>query len=277
MMHRFPQTQSIGVRQPAVAGRFYPQDPVELRTQVENFLAAAATPQPCATPKAIIAPHAGFIYSGSVAGSAYARLSPARDTIKTVVLLGPAHFVPVYGVAGTSASAFATPLGTVKVDLPAIANLRALSFVSISDDAHRPEHCLEVQLPFLQVVLADFCILPLLVGDASEEQIAELLDKVWSGPETLIVISSDLSHYLDAESAARLDCITAEAIEAGVPERIGINQACGRMAIAGLLIAACRHNLSPHTLDLRNSGDTGGPRERVVGYGAFAFTSGRAP
>jgi MEMO1 family protein len=273
MMHLFPQAQTNGVRQPAVAGRFYPRHPAELRAQVESFLAAAATPENCAAPKALVAPHAGYIYSGSVAASAYSRLSVVRDTIRTVVLIGPAHFVPVQGIAGSSASAFLTPLGPVKLDLEALARLRTLPFVSISDDAHRPEHCLEVQLPFLQVMLADFCILPLVVGDASDDQIAELLDKAWGGPETLIVVSSDLSHYLDPRSAACLDRATAEAIEATAPERIGKNQACGRVAIAGLLIAARRHNLSPHTLDLRNSGDTGGPRDRVVGYGAFAFTA----
>ena len=167
-----------------------------------------------------------------------------------------------------------TPLGPVKVNLLALARLRSLPFVSVSDEAHRPEHCLEVQLPFLQVVLSDFQILPLVVGDASEEQIAELLEDVWGGPETLIVITSDLSHYLDPLSASGLDRATAQAIEATAPEKIGENQACGPIPITGLLIVARRHNLTPRTLDLRNSGDTGGPRERVVGYGAFAFTEG---
>jgi AmmeMemoRadiSam system protein B len=273
MMNRIPQAQPNRVREPAVAGRFYPRDPVELRAQVDSFLASAATTESFAAPKAIIAPHAGYIYSGPIAASAYVRLAPVRDSIKTVVLLGPAHFLPVPGVAISSASAFLTPLGPVEVDSQALARLRALPFVSISDDAHRPEHCLEVQLPFLQVMLADFRILPLLLGEASAEQIAELLDMVWGGPETLIVISSDLSHYLDAQNAANLDRATAEAIEASAPERIENNQACGRMAIAGLLIAARRHNLSSRTLDLRNSGDTCGPRDRVVGYGAFVFAT----
>jgi AmmeMemoRadiSam system protein B len=271
MILPFQSAHTRRVREPAVAGRFYPRDPGELRAQVESFLAAAAIPEPSAVPKAIIAPHAGYIYSGPVAASAYARLSPVRDTIKTVVLIGPAHFVPVHGVAVSLASAFVTPLGPVEVDLESVAKLRTLSFVSASDEAHRPEHCLEVQLPFLQVMLGDFRILPLVVGDASGEQVAELLDKVWGGPETLIVISSDLSHYLDSPTASRLDRATAHAIEATAPERIGENQACGRIAIAGLLIAARRHNLSPRTLDLRNSGDTAGPRDRVVGYGAFVF------
>jgi len=274
MILPFASAQSSLVRESAVAGRFYPRDPVELRGQIESFLAAAVTPVPSVAPKAIIAPHAGYIYSGPVAASAYACLSPVRETIKTVVLLGPAHFVPVRGVAAPSADMFMTPLGSVKVDLQALAKLRSLPFVSVSDDAHRPEHCLEVQLPFLQVILGDFQILPLVVGDASVEQIAELLEQVWGGPETLIVISSDLSHYRDPLSASCLDRATAQAIEAAAPEKIGENQACGRIPITGLLIAARRHNLIPRTLDLRNSGDTGGPRDRVVGYGAFAFTSG---
>jgi hypothetical protein len=164
-------------------------------------------------------------------------------------------------------------LGPVEVDLEALAKLRSLPFVSVSDDAHRPEHCLEVQLPFLQVILGDFRILPLLVGEASDEQVAQLLDSVWGGRETLIVISTDLSHYLDPLSAVRLDRATADSIEAIRPDRIGKHQACGRMAIAGLLLAARRHELHARALDLRNSGNTGGPRDRVVGYGAFSFSS----
>ena len=274
MIGSFLPEQSRRVREPAVAGRFYPRNPVELRAQVESFLASALVPKPSLAPKAIIAPHAGYIYSGPVAASAYASLTSVRDTIKTVVLIGPAHFVPVRGVALASTSAFETPLGPVDVDLEASAKLRSLPFVSVSDDAHRPEHCLEVQLPFLQVMLSDFRILPLVVGDATDEQVARLLDSVWGGPETLLVISSDLSHYLDPLSTARLDRATAEAIEAGSPERIENQQACGRVAIAGLLIAARRHNLHARTLDLRHSGDAGGPRDWVVGYGAFVFSSG---
>lgn len=276
MILPFAPTPSRRVREPAVATRLYPRDSVELRAQVEAFLAAAASPVPSAAPKAIIAPHAGYLHSGSVAASAYATLASVRDTIKTVVLAGPAHFVPVTGVAVSSASAFVTPLGPVNLDLEVSDRLRSLPFVSVSDAAHRPEHCLEVQLPFLQIVLRDFRILPLLVGETSAEQIAQLLDLVWGGPETLIIISSDLSHYLDPARASRLDRATAKAIEACAPERISTNQACGRAAIAGLLIAARRHRLSPRTLDLRHSGDSGGPRDRVVGYGAFVFIEGRA-
>ncbi len=273
MIGSFPPEQSRRVREPAVAGRFYPRNPVELRSQIKSLLASAPISETSAIPKAIIAPHAGYIYSGPVAASAYASLASVRDTIKIVVLLGPAHFVPFQGVALPSASAFETPLGPVDVDLEASAKLRSLPFVSVSDEAHRPEHCLEVQLPFLQVMLGDFRILPLVVGDAADEQVAQLLDLVWGGSETLIVISSDLSHYLDPSSTARQDGSTAEAIEASAPERIENHHACCRVGIAGLLIAARRHNLHARTLDLRHSGDTAGPRDRVVGYGAFVFSS----
>jgi AmmeMemoRadiSam system protein B len=257
-------------RPAAAAGRFYPSDPKRLRVLVESLLAEAGSSTEPA-PKAIIVPHAGYIYSGPIAASAYARLLPARDSIQRIVLLGPAHFVPLRGVALPSAGNFETPLGSVPVDAEAVRSLRSLEQVRVLDEAHAPEHSLEVQLPFLQVVLKHFSLVPLLAGEASADQIAGVLERVWGGPETRLVISSDLSHYLDSETARLVDRATAEAIESLAPERVGNDQACGRVPIRGLLRAARAHGLRPTTVDLRNSGDTAGPRDQVVGYGAFLF------
>ena len=261
------------VRPPAVAGRFYPQHPAQLRRMVEDFLrqaGAAAGP----APKAIIAPHAGYIYSGPVAGSAYARLASSRETIRRVVLIGPSHYVSFAGLAATSAESFSTPLGVVPVDTAAVQDLCArLPQVVWRDDAHANEHSLEVQLPFLQVVLADFQLVPLLVGATGDQEVAAVLDMLWGGDETRFIISSDLSHYHDSDAARELDAATAGAIEDLRADALGENQACGCWPIRGLLRAAQGHSLKARTLDLRNSGDTAGPRHRVVGYGAFAFES----
>jgi AmmeMemoRadiSam system protein B len=224
-----------------------------------------------AAPKAIIAPHAGYVYSGPIAASAYARLRAARDTVNRVVLIGPAHYVPFAGLAATSAEACATPLGTVPVDSEAVQQISQLPQVNVFDEAHAPEHALEVQLPFLQIVLGDFKIVPLLVGDASDADVTEVIEKLWGGDETRFVISSDLSHYHDYASARELDAATANAIECLRPEDIGREQACGYVPIRGLLLAAKTHGLRVETVDLRNSGDTAGPRSEVVGYGAWAF------
>ena len=213
-------------------------------------------------PKALIAPHAGDVYSGPIAASAYAQLIPARDIFKRVALLGPSHHVPVDGLTAPSAEAFATPLGLVPVDAQANQKLGSLPQVRVLDQAHADEHSLEVQLPFLQIVFSDFTVVPLAVGDASAEQISQVLDVLWDGPETRFVISSDLSHYYDANTARQLDRSTAAAIEALESESIGKEQACGRIPIRGL---------RSRTADLRHSGDTGGPRDQVVGYGAFVF------
>jgi MEMO1 family protein len=258
------------VRPPAAAGRFYPADPAELRSLVNTLLAsapAAAGP----SPKAIIAPHAGYIFSGPIAASAYAQFVPERQHIKRVVLLGPSHFVPFSGLAASSAHAFATPLGLVRVDVEALRQLGSMRQVALLDEAHAPEHSLEVQLPFLQVVLGDFALVPLAVGEAGAEDISEVIEALWDGRETRFVISSDLSHYHDFQTARRLDEATAKAIEALAPERLGPDQACGRNPICGLLEAARRRALRARTVDLRSSGDTAGPRDRVVGYGAFVF------
>jgi len=258
------------VRPPACAGRFYPADPTELRQRVKNLLASAKTPDGPA-PKAIIAPHAGYDYSGPVAASAHARLQPARDTIKRVVLIGPAHYAEFAGLATSSADAFSTPLGSVPVDKNAIAQLRFLPQVTVFEQAHEQEHCLEVHLPFLQTVLDGFVLVPLLVGDAADEEVAEVLAALWSGPETCVVVSSDLSHHLDYPTAKAADEKTALVIEALRGEQLDGNQACGVGPIRGFLHLARERGLRPCCVDLRSSGDTAGPRDRVVGYGAFVF------
>lgn len=260
----------VRVRETAVAGTFYPANAVALSAQVQRFLDAA--PTAVHQPKAIIAPHAGYVYSGAVAGSAYAPLRAMRGRVSRVLLLGPAHTMAVRGLAASSADAFCTPLGNVPVDRPAMQVLLALPQVQELDAAHAAEHGLEVQLPFLQMTLGSFQIAPLVVGSATAAQAAQALDAVWGGPETLIVVSSDLSHYHDYATAQRLDRATAAAIEALRPSLLTPQSACGYVPIRGLLAVAARRGLRAHTLDLRNSGDTAGARSRVVGYGAFAFT-----
>jgi len=259
------------VRPAAVAGAFYPADPQSLTRSIDASLMSCDT-LGGVVPKALIVPHAGYIYSGPVAASAYARLRPARAKIHRVVLLGPTHRVAIQGLATSSAEAFRTPLGTVPVDRNAQAEVLDLPQVCIDDRAHAFEHSLEVQLPFLQRVLEKLCIVPFAVGDATDEEVSEVLERLWGGDETLIVISSDLSHYHDYEAARRLDLATTRAIEALEPEGLGWESACGRIPIRGLLRSARRHGLRVATLDLRSSGDTAGPREEVVGYGAYAFT-----
>jgi len=246
------------VREPAVAGMFYPADSGELRRMIEGFLAAA---KPGPHPKAIIAPHAGTIYSGPIAASVYKRINP--ECISRVVLIGPSHHVALRGLAASSAPAWRTPLGEVSVARP--------NFVPISDAAHAQEHSLEVQVPFLQVVLGDFTLLPLVAGEASAEEVAEVLEKCWGGPETLIVISSDLSHYENSETAHKMDSAAAKAIVALNPRGLDYDNACGLVPIAGLLYLAKKKKMRAELVDLRNSGDTAGPRDQVVGYGAFAF------
>ena len=234
-----------------------------------GFLAAARAAG--GVPKAVIVPHAGYVYSGPVAAAAYALLAPARGVITRVVLLGPAHRVGFSGLALSSADHFATPLGRVPVDRAAVEQLSGLPQVQVLDAAHAHEHSLEVQLPFLQEVLCDFTVVPLVVGDAEPEEVGAVLDRLWGGPETLIVVSSDLSHYHDYETARRLDRATSQAVEALASEAIGHDQACGRNPIIGLLHVARKKGLTARTVDLRNSGDTAGARDRVVGYGAYVF------
>jgi AmmeMemoRadiSam system protein B len=258
------------IRKPAVAGSFYPSDARQLHQTITQLLQQAAKQQG-PVPKAIIAPHAGYIYSGPVAASAYARIQAARDRIKCVVLLGPAHRVPFYGLAASSADYFATPLGTIPVDQIDIRRLTELPQVKILDEAHTDEHSLEVNLPFLQECLGDFSLIPLVVGSTTPEEVCEVLESVWGGDETLIVISSDLSHYYDYDTARRLDSATSHAIESLNPDAIEYESACGRIPVNGLLVIAKKLGLHAHSIDLRNSGDTAGPRDQVVGYGAFEF------
>lgn len=256
------------VRPPAVAGMFYPADPAQLSREVRGFVEAA---QPARLhPKALIVPHAGYVYSGPVAGSAYATLKDIAPRIRRVVLLGPTHRIPVIGLALPDAEAFDTPLGRIALDLDGMRTVARLPQVSVNGNAHALEHSIEVQLPFLQTLLGEFTLIPLTVGDASAEEVAEVLEAVWGGDETLIVISSDLSHYLPYAAAQFVDSKTADDI-AGMHPRIGLEQACGGIPVNGLLLAAQSHHLAPHLLDLRNSGDTAGDRTRVVGYAAFAF------
>ena len=258
-------------RPAAVAGSFYPGEPAALAAEISAYLdAARAGPGAGRPPKAIIAPHAGYMYSGPIAAAVYASLAPLRGVVERVVLAGPAHRVYVPGVAIPSTSHFDSPLGPVRLDAGALARLRALPFVEVNDRAHAQEHSLEVHLPFLQSVLADFSLVPVLVGDAGPEQVAQLYDALWGGTETLIVVSSDLSHYLPYDAACRRDRDTAQAI-LGLEATLVPEEACGAAPINGLLRAARAKNLSPRLVDLRNSGDTSGSRDRVVGYGAFAF------
>ncbi|HET6593620.1 MAG TPA: AmmeMemoRadiSam system protein B [Xanthomonadales bacterium] len=260
----------IRIREAAVAGSFYPADSGELHSMVHRMLDAAA-PDAGPAPKALIVPHAGLVYSGPVAAAAYSRLRPYRSRYRRVVLLGPSHCVAFRGLAASSAEVFRTPLGDVPVARAALDALRH-DAVSVIDAAHRAEHCLEVQLPFLQSLLGAFEMLPLVVGDARAADVASVLDLLWGGPETLLVISSDLSHYLPYGQARERDRATCDAIEALDAAGIDAAQACGAAPLRGLLVAAGRRGLHPRTLDLRNSGDTSGSRGRVVGYGAWILT-----
>jgi len=256
-------------RQPAVAGTFYPGKPAQLRVLVGRLLSES---RPAAVePKALIAPHAGYIYSGPIAASAYATLAPRAAQIHRVVLLGPSHFVPFRGLALPEAGAFATPLGGIELDRAALTMLEGHPAVRVLDAAHAREHSLEVQLPFLQVALPAFTLVPLAVGHAEPAQVDAVLDLLWGGEETLVVISSDLSHYRSYESAAVIDAETAGAIERLDGSPIDGEHACGCHPINGLLHLARRRGLRVVPLDRRSSGDTAGDKRRVVGYGAWAF------
>jgi AmmeMemoRadiSam system protein B/AmmeMemoRadiSam system protein A len=262
------------IRPAAVAGSFYPGTSGELQFQLDRMLTAAYgyTPPGAKSPKAIIVPHAGYVYSGQIAASVYARLKPFADRIRRVILIGPAHRVAFQGLAVPSSSAFATPLGLVSIDQDLIRELKVLPYIVEHDEAHRLEHSLETQLPFLQEVLNDFKLTPIVVGASAAGDLSDLLEQVWGGDETLIVISSDLSHYHDYDAARRIDGETCRQIEALNTGWIVPDQACGARGINALLTVARRHDLRATTLDLKNSGDTAGTRDRVVGYGAWSFT-----
>jgi len=272
-----PPLRDPAIRPPAVAGLFYPEGAAALTRWVDELLAAAGGSAHGPVPKAIIAPHAGYEYSGPVAASVYARLRPLRDLVRRVVLLGPAHRVAFEGMALPGVSAFRTPLGDVPVDAEALGRIATLPQLTPLPEAHAREHSLEVHLPFLQRVFADFALVPIVVGDAAPAAVAAALDALWGGPETLIVISSDLSHYEPYRAARVHDARTAEAIERLDARALGPDDACGCIPIAGLLAAAQKRGLACTRLDLRNSGDTAGARDgnaarEVVGYGAWAFT-----
>jgi len=267
-------TDYMSVRQPAVAGLFYPADRDELAATVRAHLDVGSALRPAApvdeTPKAIIAPHAGYDYSGPIAGTAFVALSEASARVRRIVLLGPAHRVLLRGMALPGAGALATPLGEVMVDQELAELAAEFSQVSVDSAAHAEEHSLEVELPFLQLLFGEFTVLPLVVGEAGPREVAAVLDACWGGEETRIVISSDLSHYLPYRDAGVADRATAEKILA-LDSTLGDYDACGAACANGLLTSARARGMRSELLDLRNSGDTAGDRARVVGYGAFAF------
>ncbi len=256
-------------RASAVAGSFYPADHVALAAMVDDYLGNAEIH--AGVPKAIIAPHAGYIYSGGVAAQAFAHAAMGKSRIRRVVILGPAHKVQLESIALCSHKSWATPLGKVPVDRAAMAQVLKLPFCRMNDEAHREEHSIEVMLPFLQRALDDFSIVPIIVGSAPVQQVWEVLRTLWGGPETLIVISSDLSHYLPYDETRHIDLQTAKAIERLKPEDIGAGQACGRYPLYGLIASAKAHDLRLTRLGLCNSGDTAGDKSRTVGYGAWAL------
>ena len=256
-----------GTRRPAVAGMFYPSSPPALRAALDAAYAGARDVD--RTSVAVVAPHAGYIYSGPVAATAYRALRPLAGMVTRVLLLGPSHYVPFDGVAVPSVDAFATPFGDVRVDADARARVLGLPGVVVSDAPHADEHSLEVQLPFIVDALGDVAVLPVAVGRASDEVVAGVIDAVWDGPSVVPIVSTDLSHYLSYDEAAVRDRATAAQVEAGRPDEIGPHDACGYRPLRGLMVAARARGLSLSAVDLRNSGDTAGDRSRVVGYGAF--------
>lgn len=259
------------IREPAVSGAFYPADPDQLKQMLRHYLKDAPIGEK--VPKAIIAPHAGYIYSGPIAAMAYARLQSAKEIINRVILIGPSHRVGFKGLAVCTAEQFSTPLGKIEVDMDAVKEIAELPFINYLDQAHELEHSLEVHLPFLQTVLKEFTLVPVVAGDASAEQVFQLIDRFWGKAETLIVISSDLSHFHDYETAQKLDRATSENIEKLQYENLDGNAACGCVAVSGLLALARKKGLQIKTIDLRNSGDTAGSgdKNRVVGYGAYVI------
>ena len=259
------------IRPAAVSGMFYPGDPDELSDQITGFIYEKSN-ETIRVPKAIIVPHAGIVYSGSIAASAYRSLLQYRHVIRKVILLGPTHRVYLNGLALPTVDQFQTPLGDINLDTKTIQQLvKDFPQISFSDPAHAEEHSLEVQLPFLQEVLASFRLIPLAVGDATPGVIADVIDQLWGGDECLIVISTDLSHFHPYREALKLDAITAQQIEAFHGELLGDNSACGRIPMRGLLHLAQQKNMSIKRFDLRNSGDTAGRKDQVVGYGAWGL------
>ena len=266
------------VRRPAVSGTFYPSNPKELHASVQFYLSEAAgkiSSTPIITPKAIIAPQAGYKYSGLTAAAAYNSLKPIANSINRVVIMGPCHRIGISGIALPSSQAFDTPIGRIPLDIEAISKIVPLHQVNIFDDTHKEDHAIEVHLPFLQVILKNFSIVPMIVGQSSINEVAEVLQTLWGGDETLILVSSDLSHYLPYDEAQKIDNITCKAIEQLDPTALGEEQACGRNSIKGLMMVAREKGLSAVTVDLRNSGDTAGNKDSVVGYGSWVLTKNK--
>ena len=257
----------MSTREAAVAGLFYESDRYRLHAQVDTLLAETTVQQEIA-PEALIVPHAGYIYSGATAARAYHSLAARRDEIQRVVLLGPAHRVYLNGMAVPSVDSFATPFGEVELDRKTIDHIVDMPGVITSDEAHQQEHCLEVQLPFLQSVLSDFSLVPVLVGDCKADLVAAVIDELWGGPETLLVVSSDLSHFHAYDEARQIDASTCGLILDKFSRLTG-EQACGAHAINGLMRSKNGRSLTVEMLDACNSGDTAGDKNRVVGYGAF--------
>ncbi|MBM3504078.1 MAG: AmmeMemoRadiSam system protein B [Alphaproteobacteria bacterium] len=264
-------TTAANVRAPAVAGTFYPGDAEKLKRLIDGYLGAVPMPADPIRPRAIIVPHAGYVYSGATAAYAYAPLRAFAGTISRVVLIGPAHRVPFRGIALSSARAFLTPLGPIRQDLTAIERLKTIAGVVALDEAHRLEHSLEVQLPFLQRVLGDFRLVALVAGAVTPTTVAQVLSVFYDDPETLLVISTDLSHYHDYDRAKALDHRTVDAILEGTTNDISDEGACGRIPVKGMMQIAMEHGLKATLLDYRNSGDTAGSRDRVVGYAALRY------
>ena len=256
------------VRPAAVAGLFYPGDAQTLSATVDNLLSRPHAGR--GLPKALIVPHAGYVYSGAVAGQAYGSLGNAARSLRRIVLLGPCHHEWVKGLAIPTVEGFATPLGVMRVDAAAVRTLRDLPAVVFADAPHAREHSLEVQLPFLQRLAPVAEIVPIVAGDATPAEVEAVIDTLWGGAETLVVISSDLSHYHSYGTARALDAATAQSILDGREDLSG-DQACGCVVVNGLTRATRKRGLRAELLDLRNSGDTAGDRMRVVGYGAFGF------
>jgi len=260
------------VRPPAVAGAFYPGSPTRLKDEVAQYLTEAAPP--ALTPRALIVPHAGYIYSGPIAATAYKTLAALLPPPRRVVLLGPSHHAAFPGLALPEAGAMETPLGVVELDEAGVRTALRFPQVRKSDAVHAREHSLEVQLPFLQQVLPRATLVPFAVGRATPEEVAEVVEALWDD-ETLVVVSSDLSHYLPYTQAQAVDGHTAQQIVSLDWKDLEGEQACGAYPMRGLLLAAQRRGLQVSLLDLRNSGDTAGDKGRVVGYGAFALTEER--
>lgn len=257
----------MSIREAAVAGQFYEADPVRLQGHINELLAGTESP-PNARAKVLIVPHAGYIYSGKTAAQAYRCLESRRDEITRVILLGPAHRVYLDGMALPSVNSFITPLGSIKLDRSLIDKIIDSPDIVISDEAHRLEHSLEVQLPFLQTVLDEFTLLPVVVGDCDAERVAAVIDRLWGSDETLVVISSDLSHFHSYDEAREIDASTSHLI-LEKSSRLSGEQACGARAINGLMRSKHAQATTIELLDARNSGDTAGDKSRVVGYGSF--------